>query len=252
MNIAIIGYGRMGREVERMALERGHRVVAVVDPSGAAAGRAVTFDSAEFAQADVAIDFSVPTAAAANVRAALQRGVAVVSGTTGWGRELEQLRAEMRPDRPALMWSGNYSLGVNLFFAANRFVARLMAGFPQYTPDVTEVHHVHKLDHPSGTALMAAEQILEQAPGLSGWTEDAHELPGKLLINHVRHGEVPGIHRVVWDSPVDSLALEHSAKSRAGFALGAVMASEWLASKQGGYHAIDEMMDDLISKASRQ
>lgn len=239
MKIALIGYGKMGHIIEKVALGRGHEIVAVVDRD-----TDVKIDSDEFRSADVAIEFTVPSAAEHNVSEALAQGVAVVSGTTAWADGLERVRSSMAPGQ-SLMWSGNYSLGVNLFFAANRYVARMMARFPQYVPDMTEVHHVHKLDHPSGTALMAAGQIIDAMPSLGGWSESPEE--GKLLINHIRHAEVPGIHRVTWESDVDSLALEHSAKSRAGFALGAVMAAEWLAGRPG-YHSIDEMMNEIIEK----
>lgn len=238
MRIALIGYGKMGHIIEQVAVGRGHEIVAIVDRD-----TAVRIDSDEFRRADVAIEFTVPSAAEANVAAALAQGVDVVSGTTAWADGLGRVKACLPPGR-ALMWSGNYSLGVNLFFAANRFVARMMAKFPQYAPDLTEVHHVHKLDHPSGTAIMAAGQIVEALPGLDGWSEEPAE--GKLLINHVRHGEVPGVHRVTWESDVDSLTLEHSAKSRAGFALGAVMAAEWVAGRPG-FHSIDEMMNEIIN-----
>lgn len=237
MKIALIGYGKMGRIIEQVALQRGHEVVAIVDRD-----TPVAIDSDEFRRADVAIEFTMPGAAEANVAQALAQGVAVVSGTTGWADGLERVKASLKPGM-ALMWSGNYSLGVNLFFAANRYVARMMSRFPQYVPDMIEVHHVHKLDHPSGTALMAAAQIIDAHPGLDGWSEEPAE--GKLLVNHVRHGEVPGVHRVTWESDVDSITLEHSAKSRAGFALGAVMAAEWLAGRPG-FHSIDEMMNEII------
>lgn len=239
MNIALIGYGKMGRIIEQIALQRGHKVVAKVDRD-----TPVQISSPEFQEADVAIEFTAPSAAEANVSAALGRGVPVVSGTTGWLPGLERVKAALKPGEK-LMWSGNYSLGVNLFFAANRFIAKMMAQFPQYVPDITETHHVHKLDHPSGTALMAAEEIIAATPGLDGWSEEP--APGKLLVNHIRHGEVPGIHRVTWESDIDSISLEHSAKSRAGFALGAVMAAEWLVNAPAGFHAIDEMMDQLIN-----
>ncbi len=237
MKLALIGYGKMGHIIEQIALERGHEIVAKVDRD-----TDQQISSPDFARADAAIEFTVPGAAEANVSAALERGVPVVCGTTGWADGLERVRRAMKPGQ-ALMWSGNYSLGVNLFFAANRYVARMMAKFPQYVPDLTEVHHVHKLDHPSGTALMAADQIIDAVPSLDGWSEEPAE--GKLLVNHIRHGEVPGIHRVCWESPVDSITLEHSAKSRAGFALGAVMAAEWIVGKPG-YHSIDEMMNQII------
>lgn len=237
MKLALIGYGKMGHIIEQIALERGHEIVAKVDRD-----TDQQISSPDFARADAAIEFTVPGAAEANVSAALERGVPVVCGTTGWADGLERVRRAMKPGE-ALMWSGNYSLGVNLFFAANRYVARMMAKFPQYVPDLTEVHHVHKLDHPSGTALMTAEQIISELSSLDGWSEEPAE--GKLLVNHIRHGEVPGIHRVCWESPVDSITLEHSAKSRAGFALGAVMAAEWIVGKPG-YHSIDEMMNQII------
>lgn len=237
MKIAIIGYGKMGRMIEEIARRRGHEIVAVIDRD-----TDCKIDSEAFRSADAAIEFTVPSAAEANVRAALEQGVSVVCGTTGWTEGLERLRGSMPPNS-ALMWSGNYSLGVNIFFAVNRYLAKIMAQFPDYTPDMTETHHIHKLDHPSGTALMLADQIIDVLPGLDGWSEAPD--PGKLLINHVRHGEVPGIHRITWESPVDSISIEHSAKSRAGFALGAVMAAEWLAGRRG-YHSIDEMMTELI------
>ncbi len=237
MKLALIGYGKMGRMIEQIALSRGHEIVAIVDRD-----TDVRIDSEAFRSADVAIEFTVPSAAEANVSAALAQGVSVVSGTTAWADGLERVRRAI-PQGCALMWSGNYSLGVNIFFAVNSYLARIMAQFPQYTPDMTETHHIHKLDHPSGTALMLADQIVATSPRIDGWSEEPE--PGKLLINHVRHGEVPGIHRITWESEVDSISIEHSAKSRAGFALGAVMAAEWLAGRQG-YHSINEMMNELI------
>lgn len=228
----------MGHAIERAALSRGHEIVARIDRD-----TPDTIEGEAFATADAAIEFTMPAAAEDNVRRALRRGVPVVSGTTAWGEGLERIKQGMKPGQ-ALMWSGNYSLGVNIFFAVNRYLAKIMSKFPQYVPDMTEVHHVHKLDHPSGTALMTAEQIIEAAPGLDGWSEEPQE--GKLLINHIRHAEVPGIHTVTWESPVDSISLKHSAKSRDGFALGAVLAAEWLAGKEG-YHGIDEMMASIIN-----
>ncbi len=242
MKIALIGYGKMGKAIEQIALSRGHEIVATVDRD-----TPVQIDSPEFRSADVAIEFTVPSAAENNVRQALKQGVAVVSGTTAWGDGLAHIKEEMTA-QDALLWSGNYSLGVNLFFAANRFIAKMMAKFPQYEADITEVHHVHKLDHPSGTAIMTAEQILEEFPKLSGWSEEPAD--GKLLINHIRHAEVPGIHRVTWESDVDSISIEHSAKSRFGFALGAVMAAEWLKGRPG-FHTIDEMMNEIINPQSK-
>lgn len=229
----------MGHAIERAALSRGHEIVARIDRD-----TPDTIEGEAFATADAAIEFTMPVAAEDNVMRALRRGVPVVSGTTAWGEGLERVKQGMEPGQ-ALMWSGNYSLGVNIFFAVNRYLAKIMSKFPQYVPDMTEVHHIHKLDHPSGTALMTAGQIIEAAPGLDGWSEEPQE--GKLLINHIRHAEVPGIHTVTWESPVDSISLEHNAKSRDGFALGAVLAAEWLVGKEG-YHGIDEMMASIINE----
>lgn len=229
----------MGHAIERAALSRGHEIVARIDRD-----TPDTIEGEAFATADAAIEFTMPVAAEDNVMRALRRGVPVVSGTTAWGEGLERVKQGMEPGQ-ALMWSGNYSLGVNIFFAVNRYLAKIMSKFPQYVPDMTEVHHIHKLDHPSGTALMTAGQIIEAAPGLDGWSEEPQE--GKLLINHIRHAEVPGIHTVTWESPVDSISLEHNAKSRDGFALGAVLAAEWLVGKEG-YHDIDEMMASIINE----
>lgn len=237
MKIALIGYGKMGHAIERAAIARGHEIVAIVD-----CDTPTKIDSPEFRNADVAIEFTMPSAAESNVSEALKQGVAVVSGTTAWAEGLERVKATMTGEQ-ALIWSGNYSLGVNVFFAVNRYLAKIMAKFPQYTPDLTETHHIHKLDHPSGTALMAAEQIIEAIPSLNGWSEDPQD--DKLLINHIRHAEVPGIHRITWESDVDSLTLEHSAKSRDGFALGAVLAAEWIKGKPG-FHTIDEMMSEVL------
>lgn len=228
----------MGHIIEQIARQRGHEIVAIVDKD-----TPCRIDSDQFRKADVAIEFTMPSAAEANVSAALNQGVAVVSGTTAWTEGLERVKAGLKPGQ-ALIWSGNYSLGVNIFFAVNRYLAQIMAKFPQYAPDMTEVHHIHKLDHPSGTALMAAQQIINEVPALDGWSEEPAD--GKLLINHIRHAEVPGIHRVTWESDVDSITLEHSAKSRAGFALGAVLAAEWLVGKPG-FHTIDEMMNQIIN-----
>lgn len=238
MKIALIGYGKMGHAIERAAHARGHEIVARIDRN-----TEDKIDSDAFRSADVAIEFTIPSAAEGNVRDALRQGVPTVSGTTAWADGLERIKGEMKSE-DALLWSGNYSLGVNIFFAVNRYMARILSKFPQYHPDMTETHHIHKLDHPSGTALMAAEQIIDAHPNLNGWSEEPAE--GKLLINHIRHAEVPGIHKITWESEVDSLTLEHSAKSRDGFALGAVLAAEWIKGKPG-FHTIDEMMNEILS-----
>lgn len=245
MKIALIGYGKMGHAIERIAQERGHEIVARID-----ADNIDDMYSETFAAADVAIEFTIPSTAADNCLRALSRGVKVVSGTTAWQARLPEVKAVCDHGDGTFMWSSNYSIGVNVFKAVNRYLARYMANLPQYTPSMNEVHHVHKLDHPSGTAITLAETIIEADPRLKGWTENIPTPADELLITHEREGEVPGIHSITWDSPVDSITLTHSAKTRDGFALGAVMAAEWIANRRG-WHTIDEMVDELISSESK-
>ncbi len=240
MKIAIIGYGKMGRAIERIARERGHDIVCVID-----AGDEARFDSPEFKSADVSIEFSVPSAARDNVERSLRAGVKTLSGTTGWSEALPQMQALATELGGTLMWSSNYSLGVNLFRLINMYAAKLLSRFAQYTPSMTEVHHVHKLDHPSGTAKTLAEDLMSCDPAITGWTEDEVDTSSTLLhIGHERRGEVPGIHTVEWDSQYDTITLTHSAKTRDSFALGAVMAAEWL-SDRTGVVTVDDMLNNL-------
>lgn len=225
MKIALIGYGKMGRMIESVARARGHEVVCVVDPCVNAEEQplAAAIDSEAFRSADVAIEFSRPDAAESNVRAALEQGVAVVSGTTGW--DVYGLQAELGTEHPGIIWSSNYSVGVNILFAVNKCLAQLLHKTGGYTPAITEIHHVHKLDAPSGTAVTLREGIVVNCP-----------------IESIREGEVPGIHEVRWDSEADVLTLRHEAKSRQGFALGAVLAAEWLQGKTG-WHTMQEVLE---------
>ncbi len=228
MKVAIVGYGRMGHLIERIARERGHEISCVIDRDNVA-----DFDSPAFRSSDVAIDFSVPATGYDNVIACLDRGVPVVSGTTGWQQRLPEAQEYCRKVDGTMMWSSNFSLGVNLFFAINERVASLLGNIEAYTPYLTEVHHIHKLDHPSGTAVTLAEQVVERTPRLDGWAEEPDREGTRLVVNHVREGEVPGTHIIRWDSAVDAITIRHDAKSREGFALGAVMSAEWAASRKG-------------------
>ncbi|MBO4578000.1 MAG: 4-hydroxy-tetrahydrodipicolinate reductase [Paludibacteraceae bacterium] len=220
MKIALIGYGKMGQMIEGVARERGHEIVCVIDPFASAD----SIDSDKFRSADVAIEFSRPDAADGNVRAAIKQGVPVVSGTTGW--DAQALRAEMQgKEHAGVIWSSNYSIGVNILFAVNSYLAQLLQQTGGYEPSITEVHHVHKLDAPSGTAKTLQEAI------------SGYDCP----IESIREGEVPGIHEVKWESEADVLSLRHEAKSRKGFALGAVLAAEWLQGKKG-WHTMNEVL----------
>lgn len=221
MKIALIGYGKMGHIIESIALERGHEIVCVIDKDNTE-----DFHSAAFASADVAIEFTTPQTAEANVLRAWAVGVPVVSGTTGWN--IEATRLEAIKQKAGLMWSSNYSIGVNFLFALNKQLAKFMEAYPNYTPHMTEVHHIHKLDAPSGTAKTLQEAIGEERLPVAD-------------IESIREGEVPGIHTITWDSEVDTITISHSAKSRKGFALGAVIAAEWMKGKTG-WHTFDEVI----------
>ena len=234
MNIALIGYGKMGHFIEQVARRRGHEIVCIIDRDNTS-----DFRSPAFAQADVAIEFSTPATAEANIRAAWLSGVPVVCGTTGWN--VQTLRDELcdeaeccQVSRRALLWSSNFSVGVNIFFALNKRLAGLLADYPDYLPSITETHHIHKLDAPSGTAKTLAEDIERFKLQVSGTKL-------QVPIESIREGEVPGIHTVTWDSPVDTISITHSAKSREGVALGAVLAAEWLKGKTG-WHTMEEVL----------
>lgn len=228
MKIALIGYGKMGKTIERIALERGHEVVAVIDIENLE-----DFESEAFKSADVAIEFTAPHVAVSNIRSAFKAGVPVVSGTTGWGNELPHIKKEIEENDRTLFWSSNFSLGVNIFMAVNKYLARLMNQFPEYNVEMTEVHHTQKLDAPSGTAITLAEGIIENLDRKNSWHLEAETNPSEIAIKAIREGLVPGIHTIRYESGVDSIEITHDAKSREGFALGAVVAAEFTAGKKG-------------------
>lgn len=210
----------MGHIIESIAHQRGHEIVCIIDQNNTQ-----DFTSEAFASADVAIEFTTPQTAEANILRAWKVGVPVVCGTTGWDvNTIKQITTEDK----GLMWSSNYSIGVNILFALNKQLAKFMEAYPAYTPQMTEVHHIHKLDAPSGTAKTLQEAIGEERLPLHA-------------IESIREGEVPGIHTVTWDSEVDTITISHSAKSRQGFALGAVIAAEWMKGKTG-YHTFEEVI----------
>ncbi|MDE6342828.1 MAG: 4-hydroxy-tetrahydrodipicolinate reductase [Muribaculaceae bacterium] len=239
MKIAIIGYGKMGHIIEKIALDRGHEISVIIDRDNE-----VDIDSKAFRKSDVAIEFSTPDTAVANILKCFSAEVPVVCGTTGWLSQLPAVKSVCDSGKGALLFSTNFSIGVNIFEATSRYLAKLMNPYQQYRPTLEEVHHIHKLDHPSGTAITIAEQLIEASDKVDHWKEPAENPEGvavdsderTLFITHRREGEVPGIHTVVWDSPEDSITISHSAKSREGFALGAVMAAEWLAKKCRAKH----------------
>lgn len=240
MKIALIGYGKMGKTIERIALGRGHEIVSIIDIYNQS-----DIDSDAFRSADVAIEFTTPSTAVDNYLKAFAQGVPVVSGSTGWTTRMPEIKAICEKGEATFFWTSNFSLGVNIFFAVNKYLASLMDGFNQYRPEMTEIHHIHKLDHPSGTAITLAEGLIDKVNRINEWTEETNS-NGKLLINHQRHGEVPGTHIVSWESEVDTITIEHKAKSREGFALGAVIAAEWVKGRKG-FLTMDQLMHGLVA-----
>ncbi|RYJ36737.1 MULTISPECIES: 4-hydroxy-tetrahydrodipicolinate reductase [Flavobacterium] len=228
MKIALLGYGKMGKVIERIALERGHEIVLKKDEFN-------TYDG--LSTADVAIDFSVPSAAVSNISASFNANVPVVSGTTGWLEHYDEMIALCNEKKGGFISSSNFSLGVNIFFGLNEYLAKIMNQFDSYKVSMEEIHHIHKLDAPSGTAISLAQGVIENS-NYAEWTlEEAKN--NQIHIEAKRIGEVPGTHTVTYDSPIDSIEIKHTAHNREGFALGAVIAAEWLAGKQGIYSMKD-------------
>ncbi|MEG2102439.1 MAG: 4-hydroxy-tetrahydrodipicolinate reductase [Flavobacterium sp.] len=228
MKIALLGYGKMGKVIERIALERGHEIVLKKDEFN-------TYDG--LSTADVAIDFSVPTAAVDNISNCFHANVPVVSGTTGWLEHFDEMTALCNEKQGGFISSSNFSLGVNIFFELNEYLAKIMSQFDSYKVSMEEIHHTQKLDAPSGTAISLAKGVIENS-SYANWTlDDAKK--GEIHIEAKRIGDVPGTHTVTYDSIVDSIELKHTAHNREGFALGAVIAAEWLAGKTGIYSMKD-------------
>ena len=228
MKIALIGYGKMGKTIEQIALQRGHQIVSIIDINNTA-----DFDSEAFRSADVAIEFTTPATALGNYMRCFEANVPGVSGTTGWLSHLDEVKAKCEQEGKTFFYASNFSVGVNIFFALNRYLAKIMNGFPAYDVRMTEVHHIHKLDAPSGTAITLAEGILDNVERKERWTLETAEQPTDLPIHAIREGEVPGIHEIIYESEADTISIKHDAKSRAGFALGAVIAAEFTAGKKG-------------------
>lgn len=242
MKIALIGYGKMGKMIEQIAKDRGHEIVCIIDVDNQQ-----NFDSEAFKNADVAIEFTNPTAAYGNYLKAFKHNVKVVSGSTGWMKDHgEDVRRMCSAEGgQTLFWASNFSIGVAIFSAVNRYLAKIMNGFTQYDVRMEETHHIHKLDAPSGTAITLAEEIINDIDRKTEWVkgvqrladgtvEGSNEVPAnELAIESIRRDEVPGIHSVIYDSDADSITITHDAHSRKGFAMGAVLAAEYTNSHKG-------------------
>jgi len=225
VKIALIGYGKMGKEIEQIALSRGHEIVFT-------SNHAITNSSDQIKSADVAIEFSQPDAAANNILACFDLGIPVVVGTTGWYNRLNEIKSEAESKGGTLLYATNFSIGVNILFHINEKLASIMNDVQEYEPSIQEIHHLQKLDKPSGTAITIAEGILQNLDRKKQWTLDEPSADD-LHIDVLREPEVPGTHIIKYDSEVDFIEIKHEAKSRKGFALGAVKAAEWLQNKKG-------------------
>lgn len=241
MKIALIGYGKMGKMIEQIAKDRGHEIVSIIDIDNQE-----EFNSAAFASADVAIEFTAPQAAYGNYLKAFAKNVKVVSGSTGWMSDHgDDVRRMCTEGGQTLFWASNFSIGVAIFSAVNRYLAKIMNGFPQYEVSMEETHHIHKKDHPSGTAITLAEDIVSQLDRKTEWVVDSVTNPDGSITRYnepdtqqigicsVRRGEVPGIHTISYESEADSITITHDAHSRKGFALGAVLAAEYTVNHHG-------------------
>jgi len=228
MKIALIGYGKMGQTIEKIARSRGHEIVSIIDINNYQ-----DFDSEAFKSADVAIEFTRPESAIGNLRKCFAAKVPVVCGTTGWVSEIETVKKEMAQTDGTLFWTSNFSIGVNIFAAVNSYLANIMNDFENYNVSMTEIHHIHKLDAPSGTAITLAEGILEKIGRKTQWVNEQETKPSDIAIKAIREGEVPGTHTITYDSDVDTITITHEAKNRQGLALGAVVAAEFTAGKKG-------------------
>lgn len=229
MKIALLGYGRMGKEIEKIALERNHHIVIKTSENS----------GYNIKEADVAIDFSIPTAAVNNITHCLDNNVPVISGTTGWLEDYENVVQLCKAKNGAFIYGSNFSLGVNIFFELNQQLAKMMSTLKDYNVRLEEIHHTKKLDAPSGTAITLAEGIIENHISYSEWELDNHNSPSTIPITAKRIENVPGTHSIEYSSTIDAIEIKHTAHNRKGFALGAVIAAEWIIGKTGVFSMKD-------------
>jgi len=234
VKIALIGYGKMGREIEQLALKNDHVIGLIIDIENQ---HEMTVEN--LSKCDVAIEFTTPSSVIENLKKCFDAGIPVVTGTTGWNDKFEEISDLCTKKGQTLFHASNFSIGVNLFFATNRYLARLMNNFAEYNVSIDETHHTAKLDAPSGTAITTSDIISEQLKRKDGWTMDDVPADNKIHIKAFREGNVTGIHEVKYDSPIDFLEIKHSAKSRQGFVQGALMAAEFIVGKKGVFTMSD-------------
>ncbi len=237
MKVAIIGYGKMGHEIEQVLLDRGHSVALIIDQENVA-----DLNAENLANVDVAIEFTTPATAYHNVRTCVECGTPVVSGTTGWHEQLAEVQALCREKQSTMIWSSNYSLGVNITFRLNRYLAELMNRFEGYNVAIEEIHHTQKKDAPSGTAITLAEDIIKRVERKQSWVNEPSAEADAIAITSLREGAVPGTHTVTYLSDDDKIEVKHTLFSRRALALGAVVAAEFIAPKRGVF-TIDDLFE---------
>lgn len=230
MKIAILGYGKMGKTIEQLALENGHEIILKVDDSNA-----VSWTNQQLQNADVAIEFTNPESAIKNIKRCLESSVPVVCGTTGWLEKIDEVKEKCHAENGGFFYASNFSIGVNIFFELNKILAKMMNDYPQYKITMEEIHHTQKLDAPSGTAITLAEGIIENVDRKSQWVKESNSSMEELPIFSKRIEKVPGTHQIKYDSPIDTIEIKHTAHSRLGFAKGALLAAEWMVGKKGIY-----------------
>lgn len=236
MKIAIIGYGKMGKTIERLATAEGHEIVLKITSKNTA-----DFTSETIKNADVAIEFSRPESAFENITKCLKAGVPIVSGTTGWLDKLAEAEVICKANNTAFLYASNFSIGVNIFFEVNRFLAKMMEAQPQYEPTLNEVHHTQKLDAPSGTGITLAEGILSEISRKTNWVNRKAETETELALTSERIDPAPGTHAITYTSEIDTIEIKHTAHSREGFAKGSILAANWLIGKKGVF-TMQEML----------
>ena len=236
MKIAIIGYGKMGTEIEKIAIERNHEIVLKINDKNLS-----DFSTENLKNADVAIDFSTPKSAYGNILKCFESGVSVVAGTTGWLQNYDNAVAECKKQKLAFFYASNFSLGVNIFFEINKHLAKIMNKYSDYDITIEEAHHIHKIDAPSGTAITLANDIIKNIDRKKAWNKTNKD-KNEIQISSVREGNIPGTHTIIYDSYVDKLEIKHTAKNRKGFALGAILAAEFIQNKTGVFG-----MSDLLN-----
>ncbi len=236
MKIAIIGYGKMGKTIEKLAIEKKHEIVLKINDTNL---HELTVDNLK--KADVAIEFTCPESAFANINLCFDAHIPVVSGTTGWLDKFDEVKDRCKNENQAFFYASNYSLGVNIFFKLNSYLAKIMNKFENFNVQIEEVHHIHKLDAPSGTAITIAEDIISEINRKKEWVKDEEINQEQIAIKSHREGEIPGIHTVTYNSAVENIVISHESKNRKGLAQGALMAAEFIIGKNGMFG-----MDDLL------